>query len=467
MPLRAAAARWSPRPRDERGRDAPPASVRPGRDRPHAARARLRLSGRPGRASSCGRSASGSTPADRSRTAPRCSLVLRGRAQRARCDPGLTIIDSSSGNTAVGLALVGRAKGYAVELVMPDSVSAERRQAVRSVRRRASRSRPRSTDPTARSLEVRAARRRGARALLLRRPVPQPRQPPRALPHDRPRDLGADRRAHHALRRRASARPAPSSAPAATSTSATRACAWSRWSPTSRCTAWRGSSTCRPRSCPRSTTRDVEDEKLPGRDRRRLRALPRGARLGRAAGRPLGGRRAVGRARGRARRASGRRRRRAAARRRRALPGGGREDPARAGRSRCTTHARDAATRSRSAACCSGAARRRRRVDEVVRGREPRDRDAARALPDRTRGPDPHPARGARRGPRDRRLLPQPSRPSGAAVGDRPPHRRRGPLRRRHPHGGRRARAARTRRRRPGSSATRRKRSRRSRSTSI
>ncbi|MGH9885877.1 MAG: PLP-dependent cysteine synthase family protein, partial [bacterium] len=38
------------------------------------------------------------------------------------------IIDSSSGNTAVGLALVGRAKGYAVELVMPDSVGPERRR---------------------------------------------------------------------------------------------------------------------------------------------------------------------------------------------------------------------------------------------------------------------------------------------------------------------------------------------------
>jgi cysteine synthase B len=36
------------------------------------------------------------------------------------------IVDSSSGNTAVGLAFVGRARGYAVELVMPASVSAER-----------------------------------------------------------------------------------------------------------------------------------------------------------------------------------------------------------------------------------------------------------------------------------------------------------------------------------------------------
>jgi len=38
-----------------------------------------------------------------------------------------TIVDSSSGNTAVGLALVGRAKGYAVELVMPESVTRDRK----------------------------------------------------------------------------------------------------------------------------------------------------------------------------------------------------------------------------------------------------------------------------------------------------------------------------------------------------
>jgi len=55
------------------------------------------------------------------------SLVTEGeRAGALR--PGKTIIDSSSGNTAVGLALVGRAKGYPVELVMPDSVTEERKR---------------------------------------------------------------------------------------------------------------------------------------------------------------------------------------------------------------------------------------------------------------------------------------------------------------------------------------------------
>jgi cysteine synthase B len=53
------------------------------------------------------------------------SIVQEGeRAGALR--PGNTIIDSSSGNTAVGLALVGRARGYPVELVMPENVSQER-----------------------------------------------------------------------------------------------------------------------------------------------------------------------------------------------------------------------------------------------------------------------------------------------------------------------------------------------------
>ena len=55
------------------------------------------------------------------------SLISEGERSGA-LRPGKTIIDSSSGNTAVGLALVGRAKGYPVELLMPASVSKERRR---------------------------------------------------------------------------------------------------------------------------------------------------------------------------------------------------------------------------------------------------------------------------------------------------------------------------------------------------
>jgi cysteine synthase B len=53
------------------------------------------------------------------------SIVEEGERSGALL-PGKTILDSSSGNTAVGLALVGRAKGYDVELVLPESANEER-----------------------------------------------------------------------------------------------------------------------------------------------------------------------------------------------------------------------------------------------------------------------------------------------------------------------------------------------------
>ena len=42
--------------------------------------------------------------------------------------PGKTILEPSSGNTGIGLALVAKLRGYGLRVVMPDNVSVERRQ---------------------------------------------------------------------------------------------------------------------------------------------------------------------------------------------------------------------------------------------------------------------------------------------------------------------------------------------------
>jgi cysteine synthase A len=46
-------------------------------------------------------------------------------------EPGDTIVEPTSGNTGIGLAMVGAAKGYDVRVVMPDSKSPERRAVMR------------------------------------------------------------------------------------------------------------------------------------------------------------------------------------------------------------------------------------------------------------------------------------------------------------------------------------------------
>ena len=54
-------------------------------------------------------------------------MVVTAEAE-GKLSKGSTILEATSGNTGIGLAMVGTAKGYKVKLVMPECVSMERRK---------------------------------------------------------------------------------------------------------------------------------------------------------------------------------------------------------------------------------------------------------------------------------------------------------------------------------------------------
>jgi cysteine synthase B len=60
---------------------------------------------------------------------PALQMILDAEASGA-LTPDKVILDSTSGNTGIAYAVIGAARGYKVELVMPESVSIERRHVI-------------------------------------------------------------------------------------------------------------------------------------------------------------------------------------------------------------------------------------------------------------------------------------------------------------------------------------------------
>jgi cysteine synthase B len=69
----------------------------------------------------------GNNPAGSVKDRPALSMIL-GAERRGEIRPGATLIEATSGNTGIALAMVAAMRGYRMVLVMPEHLSVERRQ---------------------------------------------------------------------------------------------------------------------------------------------------------------------------------------------------------------------------------------------------------------------------------------------------------------------------------------------------
>jgi len=58
--------------------------------------------------------------------------IIESAEKDGKLKPGMTIIEATSGNTGIGLTLVGIQKGYRVVCVMPENMSEERKKIIRA-----------------------------------------------------------------------------------------------------------------------------------------------------------------------------------------------------------------------------------------------------------------------------------------------------------------------------------------------
>jgi cysteine synthase B len=71
----------------------------------------------------------GNNPAGSVKDRPALSMIL-GAEQRGEIKPGDTLIEATSGNTGIALAMAAAMRGYQMILVMPENQSIERRQSM-------------------------------------------------------------------------------------------------------------------------------------------------------------------------------------------------------------------------------------------------------------------------------------------------------------------------------------------------
>ena len=73
----------------------------------------------------------GNNPAGSVKDRPALSMIMRAEA-RGDIKPGDTLIEATSGNTGIALAMAAAMRGYKMVLIMPEHMSIERRQVMRA-----------------------------------------------------------------------------------------------------------------------------------------------------------------------------------------------------------------------------------------------------------------------------------------------------------------------------------------------
>ena len=73
----------------------------------------------------------GNNPAGSVKDRPALSMIRRAE-QRGQIKPGDTLIEATSGNTGIALAMAASMRGYRMVLIMPEHLSIERRQTMRA-----------------------------------------------------------------------------------------------------------------------------------------------------------------------------------------------------------------------------------------------------------------------------------------------------------------------------------------------
>lgn len=73
----------------------------------------------------------GNNPAGSVKDRPALSMIQRAE-QRGDIQPGDTLIEATSGNTGIALAMAAAIKGYKMVLIMPETMSAERRASMKA-----------------------------------------------------------------------------------------------------------------------------------------------------------------------------------------------------------------------------------------------------------------------------------------------------------------------------------------------